>query len=128
VREKDVLKVVTDLLDLNHWDWWHVPMPMVAERSGRGFRPYKKAGGLPDIFAFHRDPPRMLILELKGKGGKLSDDQRRFLALARDVAERARQHGSETWHLPDERPVGVYVVEPHTIEAISQVIRTRVLT
>ena len=131
MKERDVLRVIADLLDLNGWEWWHVPMPVVAERSGRGFRPYKKAGGLPDIFALHRDPLRMLILELKGDGGKLTDDQRRFLTIARDLSEHAMTINSETpmFDLADcEKVVGVYVVEPHSIEAISQVIRTRVLT
>lgn len=99
-------------------------MPVVAERSGRGFRPYKRAGGLPDIFALHRDPPRMLILELKGTGGKLSDDQRRFLTLARAVGE---EHFKLCESIEPKR-IGTYVVEPETIEAISQVIRSKVLT
>jgi hypothetical protein len=136
VKERDVLRVVGDLLDLHGWRWWHVPMPVVAERSGRGFRPYKRAAGLPDIFALHDVPPRMLILELKGKGGKLSDDQREFLKAAADVASRTYQP-PQTWALDDISPVtsvstgkavGVYVVEPHSLDAIEQVIRTRVVT
>ena len=69
MKEKDVQKAVTDMLDATGWQWWHVPAPMVAGKDG--WRPYRKAAGLPDIFAFYDDPPRMLILELKGDSGKL---------------------------------------------------------
>ena len=117
-----MLRQVGDMLDLYGWRWWHVPMPVVAERSGRGFRPYKKAAGLPDIFALHADPPRLLILELKGTGGKLTDDQREFLTLARDVAEHSIFEDSGGPHT-----VGVFVVGPGNIDALKGILQTRVL-
>ena len=99
----------------------------------RGFRPYKKARGLPDIFAFHRDPARMLILELKGNGGKLSDEQRKFLTLARDVGDSSylwtdTALDTEIPRLDGQRMIGVYVVEPGNLDAIERIIRTRVLS
>jgi hypothetical protein len=123
MKERDVLAQTTAMLDAFGWRWWHVPAPMVA---GKGeWRPYKKAAGLPDIFAFHDDPPRMVILELKGSKGKLSDDQREFLRLARGVAETWEQ----AWpHTAATRPLGVYVVEPGNIDALETMLRTGVLT
>jgi hypothetical protein len=98
-------------------------MPVVAERSGRGFRPYKKAAGLPDIFAMHADPPRLLILELKGDGGSLSDAQREFLELARDVAEWSRDHTTY-----DDLPnMAVHVVTPGNLDALKGILQSRVL-
>ena len=94
---------------------------MLAGRKG-DWVPARGAAGLPDIFALHDDPRRMLILELKGSGGKLTDAQREFLRLARDLAEVSEHFESL------ERTIGVYVVEPHSLDAIEQVIRTRVLT
>lgn len=122
MKERDVLRVVGDMLDLYGWRWWHVPMPVVAERSGRGFRPYKKAAGLPDIFALHSDPPRLLILELKGDGGSLSDAQREFLTLARDVAEHSVYEDSG-----GPSPLGVFVVEPGNLDALKGILQSRVL-
>jgi len=110
------------MLDATGWQWWHVPAPMVAGKDG--WRPYRKAAGLPDIFAFYDDPPRMLILELKGKGGKLSDEQRKFLTLAREVGE---EH-SRLCEAVEPRRIGVYVVTPDNLNAIEQIIRSRVLT
>ena len=56
VRERDLQKFATDVLDRFGWQWWHVPAPMVAGRDGK-WRPYAKAAGLPDIVAMHDDPP-----------------------------------------------------------------------
>lgn len=112
------------MLDLYGWSWWHVPMPVVAERSGRGFRPYRKAAGLPDIFALYDHPPRMLILELKGDRGKLSDEQRKFLTLARAISE---EHFELSKAIEPKR-IGTYVVTPENLKAIEVILRTRVLT
>lgn len=109
------------MLDRLGWHWWHVPAPMVAGREGK-WRPYKKAAGLPDIFAFHEDPPRMVILELKGDSGRLSAEQREFLRLARDVADETLEYSG------NDRALGVYVVEPVNLDALEQMLRTKVLT
>ena len=127
MKERDVLNTVTALLDLFGWRWWHVPAPMLAGRDGN-WHAARGAKGLPDIFALHADPPRMLILELKGSTGKLSDEQREFLSMARDVAE-APAELLNGWTSPAlARNIGVYVVEPSNLDAIEQIIRSAVLT
>ena len=121
MKEKEVQKVACDMLDLYGWLWWHVPAPMVAGKDG--WRPYRKAAGLPDVFALHEDPPRFLILEFKGKGGRLSPEQREFLRLARNVAENI--------YCDDEMfrgAMGVYVVEPGNLDALRAILRSKVLT
>jgi hypothetical protein len=121
VLEKDMLKFATDTLDATGWKWWHVPAPMVA---GKGeWRPYRKAAGLPDIFAFHADPPRMMIVELKGTGGKLSEAQREFLEMARDVADSIEEHDS----YGRERKIGVVVLLPGMEDWFAAMCKSKVL-
>ena len=128
MREKDVQKTVTDMLDVYGWEWWHVPAPMVAGRSE--WRPYRKAAGLPDIFAFHTNPPRMVILELKGVKGRLSPEQRRFLQLARDVAENAMRFEERNEHGVSQprKPFGVYVIGPGELDALRVILKSKILT
>jgi VRR-NUC domain len=124
MRERDFLNWVIQTAEMFGWLVKHVPAPMVA--AGDNWRPYKKAAGLPDLFLLHDDPPRMVIAEVKGTGGRLSDAQREFLRMARDVAE----HGCDV-PTPQEvrmKLLGVYVFEPGMEEAITQLLRTRVLT
>jgi VRR-NUC domain len=130
VREKDFLNWVIQTAETFNWLVKHVPAPMVA--AGDTWRPYKKAAGLPDLFLLHDDPPRMVIAEVKGTNGKLSDAQRQFLRMARDVAEYV---GRTSWTAQElaeadlsERTLGVYVFQPGMEEAITQILRTRVLS
>lgn len=122
LRERDFLNWVIQTAEAFNWVVKHVPAPMVA--AGDNWRPYKKAAGLPDLFLLHADPPRMVIAEVKGTGGKLSDAQREFLTLARDASE---EHFKLCESI-EPRRVGVYVFEPGMEEAITQLLRTRVLT
>lgn len=103
---------------------------MVADRGGQKWVPARRAAGLPDLFMLHADPPRLIIAEVKGTGGKLSDAQREFLTLARGVGdltsclfESVPYEGFER----AVRSVGVYVFEPGMEDAIEQMLRTRVL-
>lgn len=86
LKERDFLNWIIACAEATGWKVYHVPAPMVAARGG-GFVGSKRAAGLPDLFLLHADPPRMIIAEVKGTGGKLSDNQREFLQLARDVAQ-----------------------------------------
>lgn len=122
MREKEFMNWVIQTAETFNWLVKHVPAPMVA--AGDTWRPYKKAAGLPDLFLLHDDPPRMVIAEVKGTNGKLSDAQRQFLRMAREVAEYEHPTGLD----PAERSLGVYVFEPGQEEAITQILRTRVLS
>lgn len=135
MKEADFQKRVTDMAERFGWKWWHVPSPMVADGKG-GWRPYKKAAGLPDLFLMHDDPPRLIIAEVKGDGGKLSDAQREFLQAAKAVADRTWQEPTE-YALDDISPaivvatghaLGVYVFDPSMEAAVEQMLRTKVLT
>ena len=127
MKERDFLNWVIACAEQYGWLVKHVPAPMVATRDGRRFVGSIRARGLPDLFMLHDDPPRLIIAEVKGDKGKLSKSQQEFLRMARDVAERGRQHGSDVWHLPEEQPVGVYVFQPGQEQMIERLLRTRVL-
>jgi hypothetical protein len=122
VLEKDILKFATDTLATHGWKWWHVPAPMVA---GKGeWRPYRKAAGLPDIFAMHHDPPRFLIVETKGTGGKLTEAQREFLEMARRVADTIEEHDS----YGHEQIMGVVVLVPGLEDVFVKIVRSKVMS
>lgn len=118
MKEKDLLNWVLDLAARTGWRAWHVPTPMLASRHG-GFVAAKQAAGLPDLFLLCDDPPRMIIAELKGTNGKLTDAQRDFLRLAR---EAARNTDVMT---PDR--VGVYAWTPNDQHLIETILTTKVL-
>lgn len=122
MKEATFLARVTGMADAFGWKWWHVPAPMVA--AGQTWRPYAKAAGLPDLFLTYDDPARLIIAELKGDGGKLSDAQQEFLALAKAAADRDAA-GEEP---PGRtRVVGVYAWWPKDEPSIEQILRTKVL-
>jgi len=94
---------------------------MVADRGGKKFVPSRRGSGLPDLFLLHDDPPLMIIAEVKGPKGKLSDRQREFLQLAREVAEYAA-------HIQLHRPIGVYAWTPADEPIIERVLRSKAVT
>ena len=128
MKESDFQARITATAKQFGWKVWHVPVPMVWDAKSKAFRPSKGGAGLPDLILLHDDPPRLVFLELKREGGKLSDKQREFLQAAKLVAERAHQHGSEMWQLPDEYPIGVIAAWPEHEEQIIQMLRTKVVT
>jgi hypothetical protein len=122
LKEKDLLKWATDVLTRTGWDWWHVPAPMRASRSG-SWVGAREAAGLPDIFAIHKDPYRLLIIETKGTGGRLTEKQRHFLELARALAAEvteADSYGHETW-------IGVVVLLPGMEDVFEKMCKSKVL-
>jgi hypothetical protein len=74
VTEREFQRAVTDALTLFGWRWCHFR----PGRTQRGWRTaLTGAAGFPDLVAV-RD--RVLLIELKGEAGRLSDEQRRWLA------------------------------------------------
>ncbi len=134
MKERDFLNWIIACAEATGWKVWHVPAPMVAGRKGQ-FVGSPRAAGLPDLFLLHDDPPRMIVAEVKGTGGKLSERQQEFLQMARDVAEatagnesvvdHVQEDGEPIWTFP--RVVGVYVWMPEHQEIIEDILRSKVL-
>lgn len=117
MKERDLLNWALDLARRTGWKAYHVPAPMRAVPGG--FVGAREAAGLPDLILLHDDPPRMILAELKGDGGKLSDEQREFLKIARFVADEACYDA--------ERVIGVYVWTPFDRDAIETMLKSKVL-
>lgn len=122
MKETPFLGWVIGTAEATGWLVKHVPAPMVA--AGNKWRPYAKAAGLPDLFLLHDDPPRLIIAELKGDGGKLSDAQQEFLTLAKAAADRDAA-GEEP---PGRtRVVAVYAWWPKDMPIIEQILKSKSL-
>lgn len=126
MKEAAFLRYVTDVARRFGWSCWHVPAPMRATKAG--FVGAKEAAGLPDLLLIHDDPPRLVFAELKGTGGKLSDEQRDFLRAAQAVSRIAVEPLTPS-HYPGEgeRVVGVYVWMPGDELLIEGILRSRML-
>ena len=122
MKERDFLNWIIACAEATGWKVWHVPAPMVAGRKGQ-FVGSPRAAGLPDLFLLHDDPPRMIVAEVKGDGGKLSDKQREFLSMARAVAEATCLSPLK----PSSCPVGVYAWTPDDQKIIEGILRSKVL-
>ncbi len=134
MNEADFQRRVTDMAVRFGWKWWHVPAPMRAvhdEQTGaRKWIGAKEGAGVADLILTHHDPPRLVFMELKGDGGKLSDRQTEFLAAVKVVADETKQ-GFDGWGEPTDEydaTVGVYAFWPKDEPAIEQLLRSRVLT
>lgn len=118
------------VIDVAHrfgWRVWHVPMPVRPVGGGK-FVPDHRGAGLPDLILIHTNPPRLLLAELKAKGGTLSDEQEEFLRLARGVAVEARRRTDDDFEANGEAPIGVYLWQQGQDEdAIERVLRSRVM-
>lgn len=101
------------------WRVWHVPAPMRAIPGGK-MVPEVRARGLPDLIMLSEDAPLLIFAEVKRKGGKLSEEQRLFLDLARAVGDASEAQSGT-------RLVGAYVFEPGMEDAIETVLRSKVL-
>ena len=121
-RESEFQARVIVMAKLHGWRVWHVPAPMRHDSRGRGWVPAQEAAGLPDLILIHDDPPRLVFMELKRKGGKLTDKQQEFLQAAKNVADAI-------W-CDDEMfrgDVGVFACWPDDEERIEQMLRTKVV-
>jgi hypothetical protein len=126
VKEKDLLNVVTAMLDRFDWKWWHVPAPMVYANGE--WRPFRKGAGVPDIIAIHDDPPRLIFMELKGDEpkGDLTEKQTEFLQAAQHVAKYA-MIGQGVTSPAGDHAIGVFAVWPDDIDRVEQMLRSRVV-
>ena len=121
IKEAEFQKRITDMATRFGWTWRHVPAPMV--KRGDHWVGAKQAAGLPDLLLVHDNPPRLILAEIKGDGGKLSDDQRDLLAALRNVADYSGWVG----RTPIPRTLGVYAWFPEDEPTIEQILRTRIL-
>lgn len=124
MKEQAYLKRITDMATRFGWRWWHVPAPM--RWTSKGWVPAREAAGLPDLILIHDDPPRMIVAEVKGDGGKLKDEQIVFLKMARGVADHIRDELGEVGIVGGA--IGVYFFTPDMEHIVEQMLRTRVLT
>jgi hypothetical protein len=133
MKERDLLNVVTAMLDRFGWRWWHIPAPMKFAGKEKGWIPAREGAGLPDIIAMHTDPPRLILMELKGDEhgpGTLSDAQMEFLKLAKVVAESCGaldEHYRDGAYWPDDQVIGVFAVWPDDLDRVEQMLRSRVV-
>lgn len=127
MKETEFQGWVIDCAKRFGWRCWHVPTPM-RPIGGNKFVPESRAKGLPDLILLHDDPPRMILAELKNETGELSDEQREFLRLARDVAARSRDITTLPGRGRSDRVIGVYVWRPGVEDLIEAILRGKVMT
>lgn len=122
MKEGPFLAWIISAAKATGWSVWHVPAPMKRVRGE--WVGAKEAAGLPDLLMIHDDPPRLILAEVKGDGGKLSDEQRDFLQAAKKVAENSIE---EDLSFPESRTrtIGVFVFQPGQEAAIEQMLRSR---
>lgn len=76
MKEKDFAQQIEYFLELGGWRWCHYE-PAVRQ-SGTWATPLRGDKGLPDYIAVRGT--RLLFIEIKGTGGRLSVDQRKWIA------------------------------------------------
>ena len=74
--ERQFARQIEYLLELGGWRWCHYE-PAVRQ-SGQWATPLRGDRGLPDYIAVRQN--RVLYAEIKGDGGRLSADQRGWIA------------------------------------------------
>jgi hypothetical protein len=123
VRESEFQGRIVGVAEAFGWQVWHVPAPMRWDPKKKAWVPAKEGAGLPDLILLHDDPPRLVFMELKTKGGKLSDRQREFLQAANEVAKTsAFFDGEVSSGVPT---IGVFAAWPEDEERIERMLRTR---
>lgn len=126
MKERDLLNWTIACAERTGWKAYHVPAPMTAGRDGK-WHGSKRAKGLPDLFLLHDDPPRMIIAELKGDGGELSDEQREFLRLARNVVSNSVLWPHAEFAVAAERAFAVYAWTPADQPIIEGILKSKML-
>jgi hypothetical protein len=127
VKESEFQTQVIAMAERFGWQVWHVPAPMVWRAKDQKFVPSPQGAGLPDLILLHDDPPRLVFMELKADGGKLSERQREFLLAAREVAEWSIEHEPHTSGTSGATTIGVFACWPDQIDHIEQMLRSRVV-
>lgn len=125
MKEADFQARIIAMAERFGWKVWHVPAPMRWSPKEQKFVPAREGAGLPDLILLHDDPPRIVFMELKGDGGKLSDKQREFLQAAKEIAEQLPGLDGDFHH--DQRTVGVVAAWPDDEEAVERLLRTCVV-
>jgi VRR-NUC domain len=118
VKEAEFKNYVWSLARTLGWECWHVPAPMRQTRSGEWVGA-KEAAGLPDLIMMYADPPRLIFAELKGDGGKLSDEQQKFLRMAQFI---------DRIPFAERRRVNAYLWQPGDEQQIEDILKSRVLS
>lgn len=96
-------------------------MPVRPIGQGR-FVPESRAAGLPDLILIHEDPPRIVLAEVKRRGGILSEEQVEFLRLSGLVAAETRMQAGRLC------PVGSYVwMEGRDEDMIETILKSKVM-
>ncbi len=127
--ERDFQRRVTDMATRFGWSYWHVPAPMRWAPTNKAYVPARSAAGLADLILTHHDPPRVVFMELKGDGGKLSEAQTEFLKAVQTVKDAVQaQYALGGMYDPPGTPVGVYAFWPKDEPAIEQLLRSKILT
>lgn len=81
MKGADLQAAIIQLAHAQGWRVLHVKSVLVSGKGGRSYyaAPYNAdAKGWPDIFLVRRD--RIVAIEVKGKGDRLSEEQRQWLA------------------------------------------------
>jgi hypothetical protein len=87
VTEAEWLSAVGEAMDLQGWAWIHQRPGKRAHGKWATPTQGNTARGWPDIVACR--PPRLLFLELKAAGGRVSPEQTAWLARLRDSGQEA---------------------------------------
>jgi hypothetical protein len=125
-KESDFQARIKAMAERYGWKVWHVPAPMRWDPARKSWVPAREGAGLPDLILLHDDPPRLVFLELKRKGGTLSEKQLDFLKAAKVVAEAAWAW-PESDHQPPPRVFGVFAGWPDDEPVIEQMLRTKIV-
>jgi VRR-NUC domain len=125
MREADFQARIIALAERFGWRVWHVPAPMVWDRRTKAFRPAKQGAGLPDLIMIHEDPPRIVFMEVKTDGGKLSDRQEEFLTAAQTVADSTIGYDFADGLLRENKSIGVFAVWPEDEKRVEAMLRSR---
>lgn len=134
LTERDLQAWIIEVAERFGWRCWHVPMPVRPIGQGKTV-PEPRARGLCDLIMLHDDPPRLILAEVKGTGGKLSVEQQEFLRLARNVADASfgpAETTGDSWAPQGAisvfpNTIGVYAWQPGHEDTIEQILRSRVL-
>lgn len=101
------------------WSVWHIHDSRREVAPGRHVGD-TDAAGLPDLVLIHRDPPRMLLVEVKDRDGAVRPSQKAFLDAARVVEAEI----ADAWEgSQPPRPFRVFVWRPEHRPFIEAVLR-----
>lgn len=121
MNERDFEKRIIEMARAFGWRCYHFHDSRREVRPGV-FVGDKDAAGVCDWILTHHDPPRLVFMEVKGDGGKLSDQQQEFLQAVKAVAEEQPLNCSSVEFPP---LIGVMAVWPKDEAAVEQMLRTR---